>query len=39
MEFTDLETYQFIMQLYEANEFCFDRLEPWLREHAVAVDS
>jgi death-on-curing protein len=27
------ETYDFITRLYEENQFCFDRLVPWLREH------
>jgi death on curing protein len=32
------ETYVFVAWLYEANEFGFDRLVPWLREH-VAQES
>ncbi len=27
------ETYDFIAALYEANQFRFDKLVPWLREH------
>jgi death-on-curing protein len=32
------ETYAFIASLYEANEFSFDKLVPWLRKH-VAHDT
>ncbi len=32
--FDDLETYDFLIQLYETNQFCWERLEPWLRQHA-----
>jgi death-on-curing protein len=32
--FDDLEAYQFMSQLYETNQFRFERLEPWLRQHA-----
>jgi death-on-curing protein len=28
-------TYEFIAALYEANQFSFDKLVPWLREHTV----
>ncbi len=34
MEFDDREAYQFLIRLYEAGKFRFDRLEPWLRAHA-----
>ncbi len=34
LEFDDLETYGFLIQLYETNRFRFDLLEPWLRAHA-----
>ena len=27
------ETYAFVIALYEANEFSFDKLVPWLRRH------
>ncbi|MGH7813092.1 MAG: type II toxin-antitoxin system death-on-curing family toxin [Bryobacteraceae bacterium] len=29
------ETYRFISKLYEANQFRFDQLVPWLREHVA----
>jgi|SRR5689334_1407950 len=29
------ETYVFVAALYEANEFCFDKLVPWLRSHVT----
>jgi death-on-curing protein len=29
------ETQDFVLALYEANQFAFDRLVPWLREHVV----
>ncbi|MEO8371983.1 MAG: type II toxin-antitoxin system death-on-curing family toxin [Candidatus Solibacter sp.] len=29
------ETYDFVAGLYEAKQFRFDRLVPWLREHAT----
>ena len=32
------ETYEFVAALYEANQFSFDKLAPWLREH-VALDA
>ncbi len=32
------ETYGVVVSLYEANQFSFDRLVPWLRDH-VARDS
>lgn len=34
LRFDDLEAYQFLMQLYESNQFRWERLEPWLRQHA-----
>jgi death-on-curing protein len=34
LEFDDLAAYQFLIRLYETNQFRFDRLEPWLRQHA-----
>ncbi len=34
LNFDDLEAYHFLMQLYESNQFCWERLEPWLRQHA-----
>lgn len=34
LEFDDLEAYRFLMELYETNQFRFERLEPWLRRHA-----
>ncbi len=30
-----MEAYEFMMALYEANEFTFEKLVPWLREHAA----
>ena len=29
------ETYDFVAELYEANQFSFDKLVPWLREHVT----
>ena len=29
------ETYDFVAALYEANQFSFDKLVPWLREHVA----
>ena len=29
------ETYAFVAALYEANQFSFDKLVPWLREHVA----
>jgi death on curing protein len=29
------ETYAFVATLYEANQFCFDKLVPWLRSHVT----
>lgn len=36
LEFDDLAAYRFLMELYETNQFRYDRLEPWLRQHARA---
>lgn len=33
------ETYTFIAHLYEANQFSFDRLVPWLRQHVAQETS
>ena len=37
LEFDDLEAYQFLIHLYETNQFSFERLEPWLRQHVQPV--
>jgi death-on-curing protein len=37
LDFDDLDAYQFLMQLYEAGQFRFEHLEPWLRKHAQHV--
>ena len=37
LEFDDIEAYHFLIQLYESNQFRWERLEPWLREHAHPV--
>jgi death-on-curing protein len=37
LEFEDLETYHFLINLYEQNQFRFDALEKWLRNHTRAV--
>lgn len=29
------ETYGFVAALYETNQFSFDKLEPWLRDHVA----
>src|ERR1022692_2248797 len=29
------ETYAFVAALYAANQFCFDKLVPWLRDHVT----
>jgi death on curing protein len=34
LDFEDLDLYHFLMQLFESKQFRFERLEPWLREHA-----
>ena len=36
-EFEDLNAYTFMMALYEKGQFSFEKLEPWLREHARRV--
>ena len=33
------ETYTFVAGLYEANQFSFDKLVPWLRSHATPFAS
>ena len=37
LEFEDIEAYRFLMDLYEHNQFRFERLEPWLRRHPRSV--
>jgi len=37
LEFDDLDAYRFLIELYERNQFRFERLEPWLRQHAHPV--
>jgi len=37
LEFDDLEAFQFLIHLYETNQFHFARLEPWLRQHSQPV--
>ena len=37
LDFDDLDTFQFLMQLYESGQFNFHRLEPWIRRHALPV--
>jgi death on curing protein len=34
LEFDDLQAYRFLIRLYETSQFRFERLEPWLRQHA-----
>jgi death-on-curing protein len=34
LDFDDLEAYHFLIQLYESNQFRWEWLEPWLRQHA-----
>ena len=31
----DQDAYQFLIGLFEAEAFRYERLEPWLRQHAV----
>lgn len=31
------ETYDFVIGLYERNDFSFERLEPWLRRHTQTL--
>ena len=33
------ETYAFIADLYEANQFSFDKLVPWLRSHVTLTSA
>jgi death on curing protein len=37
LEFEDHDAYQFLIGLYEQNQFRFGALEKWLRSHARAV--
>ena len=37
LDFDDLNAYHFLMELYESNQFRWERLEPWLRQHAQPV--
>ena len=37
LKFDDLKAYDFLIQLYDQNQFRFERLEPWLRQHAQPV--
>ena len=37
LEFDDLEAFRFLIRLYEQNQFQFEHLAPWLREHARPV--
>lgn len=37
LDFDDLDAYRFLLGLYETNQFRFQRLEPWLRQHAQPV--
>lgn len=39
LEFSDLEAYQSIMQLYQAGEFSYHELEQWLRAHTSPPNS
>jgi death on curing protein len=34
LDFDDLDAFQYLMQLYESNQFDGQRLEPWLRRHS-----
>ncbi len=34
LDFHDMDAYRFLIQLYESNQFEWQRLEPWLRQHA-----
>ncbi len=36
-EFDDMEAYRFLIDLYQRNEFRYDRLEPWIRQHINAA--
>lgn len=33
LDFDDLDAYRFLIQIYESDEFRWQRLEPWLRQH------
>jgi death-on-curing protein len=35
LEFDDVESYHFLIQLHERSRMCFAELESWLRAHAV----
>jgi len=37
LEFNDLGAYHFLIELYENNQFRWERLEPWIRQHAQPV--
>jgi death-on-curing protein len=37
LEFDDLGAYHFLIQLYENNQFRWEWLEPWIRQHAQPV--
>ena len=37
LEFDDLEAYRFLTQLHENNQFRWERLEPWIRQHVQPV--
>src|SRR5262245_35038562 len=37
LQFDDLVAYAFLIELYETNDFRFDRLAEWLRQHAKAT--
>ena len=36
LDFTDLEAYRFLIDLYNAGQFRLEHLEKWLRQHARA---
>ncbi|MGE0131978.1 MAG: type II toxin-antitoxin system death-on-curing family toxin [Blastocatellales bacterium] len=38
LQFDDLTAYVFLIELYEANDFRFERLAEWLRRHATFRD-
>jgi death-on-curing protein len=37
LEFDDPQAYHSLMQLYERNQFRFELLEPWLRQHTQPI--
>lgn len=37
LEFSDLDAYRFLLELYEKGRMRFEVLERWLREHVVSV--